>query len=89
MPGITAELGDDGGTIEVPMGLPLELRLPGTGWEQVGSPTPLIAESLEPDGDATVATWTAQGMGTAALRLVAGDRSWEATVVVTEPLMND
>ena len=71
------------------MGLPLELRLPGTGWEPAGSPAPLIPESLEPDGDATVATWTAQGMGTAALKLVAGDRSWEATVVVTEPLMND
>jgi hypothetical protein len=48
------------------MGLPLELRLPGTGWEQVGAPAPLVPGSLEPDGDATVATWTAQGMGTAA-----------------------
>jgi hypothetical protein len=89
MPGITAGTEDDGSTIEVPMGLPLELRLPGTGWEQVGSPAPLVPGALEPDGDATLATWTAQGMGTAALRLVAGDRSWEATVVVTEPLMND
>jgi hypothetical protein len=89
MVGITAEPDDDGSTIEVPMGMPLELRLPGTGWEQVGSPAPLVATSLEPDGDATVASWTAQGMGTAALHLVAGERSWQATVVVTEPLMND
>ncbi len=43
MVGIQADESDAGGTVEVPMGLPLELRLPAaaTAWEPVGSPAPL------------------------------------------------
>ena len=89
MVGIHADESDAGTTLEVPMGLPPELRLPPGEWEPVGSPAPLALQSLEAGDDATTATWMAEGLGTAALRLLAGDRSWEATVVVTEPLMND
>jgi hypothetical protein len=89
MVGIHADESDSGTTLEVPMGLPLELRLPAGAWEPVGSPAPLALQSLEAGDDATVGTWMAEGLGTAALHLVSGDRSFEATVTVTGPLMND
>ena len=78
------------------MGLPLELRLPAAAsdWEPVGSPAPLALQSLETDEGGTTATWMAQGQGTARLRLVStaadgSEQSFEATVTVTEPLMNE
>lgn len=96
MVGIHADERDAGSTLEVPMGLPLELRLPpaGTGWEPVGSPAPLALQSVETDERGTTATWMAQGQGTAGLRLVStaadgSEQSFEATVTVTEPLMNE
>lgn len=89
MVGIHADNSDAGTTLEVPMGLPLELRLPAGSWEPVGSPAPLALQSLEAGDDATTATWMAEGLGTASVRLVDGERSFEVTVTVTEPLMNE
>ncbi len=96
MVGIQADESDAGGTVEVPIGLPLELRLPAaaTAWEPVGSPAPLELRSLETDEAGTTATWMAQGLGTSRLRLVStaadgSEQSFEATVSVVEPLMNE
>ncbi len=94
MVGISAS--QDDRDLEVPMGLPLELRLPASDqdWQPVGSPGELELQSLERDDDGTTARLMAMGLGTTTLRFVTpspmgGEEHFEVRVTVTPPLMNE
>ncbi len=87
-----ADENDAGGELELPLGLPLEVRLPPAGgpWRPGGDLVHVQVEAVEPDDDGTSARVMAVGLGTDLLRFEAdGAEPFEVTVTVVEPLFNE